>query len=385
MPQSRHRIRPVVQEITQVLRRRIIHRQYPAGVLLPSERTLAGELGVSRMTISRALEQLVDEGIVEQRVGAGSRVCPDAAQRLPPGVVAVLHHVHGQPTPQEMALILQGVLDTLAAGHFACETVPVADAAYSGPIERVVRVQDLPALHNRYGGFLFIEGFAPDAIHALHQKAVPLVVANMENELAVSATWVDHHRIARTAVEMLAALGHRRIGLVATVPGGHAFYGATIQGYQDGLARLGLPSDDHLISLCPTSSPLDAYVAANKLLARAKPRPTAVVAGRDLHAEGIYRAAQERNWVVGRDLSVIGFDDTSWPAATTLLTTFREPCYELGAEAARMLIGQMQQPGKAFVHREIPVPLILRRSAGPPADCAPGNPANAIRLQRLED
>lgn len=45
-----------------------------AGSALPSERGLADSLGLSRMTVRRAFEQLVAEGLVEQRQGSGTYV-----------------------------------------------------------------------------------------------------------------------------------------------------------------------------------------------------------------------------------------------------------------------------------------------------------------------
>ncbi|HZJ09403.1 MAG TPA: GntR family transcriptional regulator [Trueperaceae bacterium] len=46
----------------------------PAGSALPSERGLATSLGLSRMTVRRAFEQLVVDGLVEQRQGSGTYV-----------------------------------------------------------------------------------------------------------------------------------------------------------------------------------------------------------------------------------------------------------------------------------------------------------------------
>lgn len=48
--------------------------QLPAGSALPSERGLASSLQLSRMTVRRAFEELVDAGLVEQRQGSGTYV-----------------------------------------------------------------------------------------------------------------------------------------------------------------------------------------------------------------------------------------------------------------------------------------------------------------------
>lgn len=369
MRRREYESRPVVQKIAHTLRQRVIHGQYAAGSFLPSERALASELKVSRMSVSRALEQLAREGILEQLLGTGTRVLPDAAKRLPPGAVAVLHAVFATLTKSEPALILQGIVDALAVESFNYEIVPLAPEDYAGPLAKAVRAEQILQLPNRYGGLIFIEGFAQDCTLELQRRGVPLVVANLENNMDVSATWVDHKRIASTAMEMLAAMGHRRIGLVTTVPS-RAFYEKTIRGYRESLVRLGLPQDERLIGLCPTSGPLEAYLAAQSLL-KLDARPTAIVCGRDVHAEGVCRAASEAGLTVGRDLSVVGFDNISWLQDAPSLTTFEEPCYELGAVAARMLVERMRTAVCKVEKREISAPLILRRSVGPPAQMEP--------------
>ena len=84
------RLGPVARRVLETLRRRVMHGQYAPGALMPAERDLAAELGASRMSVSRALGRLAAEGIVEQRTGVGTRVLPGAAERLPPGRVAVV-------------------------------------------------------------------------------------------------------------------------------------------------------------------------------------------------------------------------------------------------------------------------------------------------------
>ena len=370
---------PVVQRLAHLLRQRVIHGQYPPGEFLPSERALAEELRVSRMSISRALEQLAREGVVKQHLGTGTRVLPDAGKRLPPGTIAILHRVfEGAPAP-EPELILQGIVDALARERFAYEMFPVLSGDYVGLVEKAVKVGEILSLRDRYGGWLFVETCAPEQTVALHRLHAPVVVANLESELEVSATWVDHKRIAGAAVQILAALGHRRIGLVAT-QANSAFYKKTIEGYRESMTRLNLPMDARWISLCASSNSLDAYAAARTLL-RVEPRPTAIVAGRDLHAEAVCRVASETGLEIGRDLSVIGFDNVTWRREPSVLTTFHEPCYELGAEAARMLIERMHKGSDEIEKREIAAPLILRRSAGPPAGVEPDSQSISVRLR----
>ena len=65
---------PAYLQLTSQLGRAIRERRLPPGSALPSERHLAEELDLSRMTVRRALEELAGTGLVERRHGSGTYV-----------------------------------------------------------------------------------------------------------------------------------------------------------------------------------------------------------------------------------------------------------------------------------------------------------------------
>jgi GntR family histidine utilization transcriptional repressor len=65
---------PLYQQIKQEIRKRIKHRQWQTGVRLPSENELVETLGVSRMTVHRALRELTQEGLLQRVHGLGTFV-----------------------------------------------------------------------------------------------------------------------------------------------------------------------------------------------------------------------------------------------------------------------------------------------------------------------
>src|SRR6266566_788540 len=71
---------PLHRQLYQQLRTAILAGQLGAATRLPSTRTLAGELGVSRTTALLAYEQLRDEGYLDGRIGAGTTVAPPPRQ-----------------------------------------------------------------------------------------------------------------------------------------------------------------------------------------------------------------------------------------------------------------------------------------------------------------
>jgi LacI family transcriptional regulator len=65
------------------------------------------------------------------------------------------------------------------------------------------------------------------------------------------------------------------------------------------------------------------------------------------------------------DVAVVGFDDSPIASLTSpTLTTVRQPIYRLGAEAARLLIDQLQDGPPEPQRERLPVEMVIRDSCG---------------------
>jgi LacI family transcriptional regulator len=107
---------------------------------------------------------------------------------------------------------------------------------------------------------------------------------------------------------------------------------------------------------------------ADALLARS-PRPTAIFAGNDETAAGVYRTAYLRGVKIPDDLTVIGFDDS--PLASRLcpsLTTMRQPIRDMGRMAAEKLVAKISglAESPAIAATTVLPHLVVRESSGPP-------------------
>jgi GntR family transcriptional regulator, N-acetylglucosamine utilization regulator len=65
---------PLYQQLHRALRQAIKDNRLAGDSALPPERDIAAELGVSRITVRKALDALVEEGLVRRRQGAGTFV-----------------------------------------------------------------------------------------------------------------------------------------------------------------------------------------------------------------------------------------------------------------------------------------------------------------------
>jgi GntR family transcriptional regulator len=73
---------PIYQQLADRLAVQLLDGSPPEGEALPSVRSLASQYLINPLTVSRALQALVDNGLVEARRGLGMYVQPGARSRL---------------------------------------------------------------------------------------------------------------------------------------------------------------------------------------------------------------------------------------------------------------------------------------------------------------
>ena len=73
---------PLYRQIYEAIRRAILNGEFEARMQLPATRILAKQLGVSRMTVINAYEQLFAEGYLEGKTGAGTFVASEIPEEL---------------------------------------------------------------------------------------------------------------------------------------------------------------------------------------------------------------------------------------------------------------------------------------------------------------
>jgi LacI family transcriptional regulator len=133
------------------------------------------------------------------------------------------------------------------------------------------------------------------------------------------------------------------------------------------MAEHGLARPKSLVAQCRSWSEDEGARALRELLGRGPPF-TAVIAGNDMLAVGCYDVLAERRLNCPGDLSVVGFNDMPFvDKLRPALTTVHIPHHDLGGEAARLLLGQIQQYRRQERTVLMPVTLSVRQSTGPPS------------------
>ncbi|WP_275560008.1 LacI family DNA-binding transcriptional regulator [Streptomyces sp. 5-6(2022)] len=180
--------------------------------------------------------------------------------------------------------------------------------------------------------------------------------------------WADVDGASGTdaAVEHLVALGHRRIAFLGW-PRGSGVGDDRAAGWQRAMRRHGLPTRGRRAE---SAGDVEAARIAVKPLLDAG--ATAVVAASDTLALGCYHALRERNAVPGRDVAVVGFDDS--PIAGILspsLSTVAQPLEAVGGECVRLLLARMANPAAPPERVLLEPSLVVRDSTPAPGSDAP--------------
>jgi DNA-binding LacI/PurR family transcriptional regulator len=189
------------------------------------------------------------------------------------------------------------------------------------------------------GVILVVSDLSRSQVARLRARNVPFVVVDPAGEPApdVPSVGATNWAGGLAATRHLLRLGHRRIGMIGGPPT-ILCSRARVDGYRAACDTAGVPPAPELIRWGDFHVE-GGYQQGRALLGLAEP-PTAIFAGSDIQAFGVYQAARDVGLEVPADLSVVGFDDLpmarwAWPP----LTTIRQPLTEMAATAARLVLG----------------------------------------------
>lgn len=328
-------------------------------------RDVARKAGVSISSVSRALSDHPHVSpALRQRVESAAQALgyqPDfLAQRLRRGDTASVGFLVGAISNPIMADIYTSSSNVLAAEGYAM----ILACSQNQP-ESDQRYLHFFAQRQVSGLILSTAADGPDSTgDLLHKMAIPTVMLDRTPQPApyISTVQSDHGSGIAMGVRHLWELGHRRIALIG---GADHFFPAVkrLEAFLETHQQLGHAVDPTLIHSVGMSRNV-GYQAIQRLFALDEP-PTAVIAGGNLILAGVLQALQDRQLTIGRDLALIGCDDTELTRLhTPPISVISRDLDLLGATAGRMLLSAMQQKGGETVL--LPTHLLIRDSSRHP-------------------
>jgi DNA-binding LacI/PurR family transcriptional regulator len=106
------------------------------------------------------------------------------------------------------------------------------------------------------------------------------------------------------------------------------------------------------------------YLGTKSLLAQDE-SVTAIVAGNDQTAHGVYKALRDRGLKIPNDISVVGCDDTVGDWLSPALSTTREFPEQIGKQLVELALNRISQPDQPPQRVTVPTEFIKRDSCRP--------------------
>lgn len=324
--------------------------------------------GVSKKTVSRVINRspLLNEDTrkrVQDVIGQLGYIPNPQARALALRRNFLIGLVHDNPNAQMVLSAQQGILEALRGTEFELVVRPV-DRGSPSMLDDVRHFLE----RQRLFGVVLLPPICENDTLAELCVSIGCRYVRMGSAMLDDPDHMvtsNDQEAVKAATAHLIELGHRRIGLVA---GPHGFRSAQERraGFEAALGEAGIAFPHSL--LAAGDYRFESGLGAAERLLDVMPRPTAILACNDEMAAGVVHVARQRGLDVPRDLSVVGFDDTSiashlWPP----LTTVRWPIASMARSAALKIIagqGGETAPPEPSLFRST---LIRRASVAAPA------------------
>lgn len=309
----------------------------------PNIRQVAQAAGVSLITASRAIS---GRGSVAEatrkRVMAVAERLKYRPNRLVSAVMGGRSRTVGVMVPIGswfQAQMIRGIHDTLSEHAY----LPIVHFHGDGP-GAVRDGEELAFVHrlieHRVDGLIFFpsdESVTQNYLKEVWERGLPLVAVDRRlTRTNADFSGTDDVAGGRMVAEYLISLGHRRIThitgerWVSTYFDRRRGFEEVLRGHADAMYR------------CVECSKSDCEAVARDML-QAPDRPTAIFAASDRMAVHVYAAAEAAGLKIGSDLTVVGFADLMEAhGLRPRLTTVRQDAFEIGANAARLLLDRLE-------------------------------------------
>lgn len=318
---------------------------------LPGERILAKELGFSYMTIRKAIENLVNEGLLYKVPTKGTYVAERSSTKAKTRTIGYF-------------------LDSRIAGGLSSPYYSMIFAA----LEKVAAINNYSLVYftdsndsnfqqtlNKLDGvivscFLRIEAQIQEI-----KKSVPVVaIDNSASDMAIPSVIIDNFNALVDCVDYLCANNHREIGFMTGLEDSDVGKNR-YEGYKSGLAKQGIEVKQELIfrgnyTFGSGVSGVDYFLTLEN-------KPTAIICANDSMALGAKSRLHQLGLDVPGDISIIGFDDIDVASQVVpALTTVAVPIDEIASCAYTMLMDLIDGKTLASSHVALATRLVVRDS-----------------------
>ncbi|MBV9182218.1 MAG: LacI family DNA-binding transcriptional regulator [Acidobacteria bacterium] len=319
---------------------------------------------VSTATVSRFVGSRggITSETRERIMAAASRLGFDLEKNRKSRIIVFLLSNRGLLHPFHSA-VLMGAQAYCAEHDYAMLFLPFHYSVNAAPGE--ISLPEILEQRRLVSGVIVAGTNSSSLLRLLSRKSIPwvalgnnLIVASDDELTGGGTVYFDDISGAHELTRYLQSLGHRRIAFIGNLS--LPWYARRHRGYERAMQEAGFESRVNERNFREGE---DMGYLAGKWMLQQSLAPTAIFAGDDSAARGVYTAARDRGMRIPEDLSVAGFNDT--PEARALhpaLTTVRVFTDEVGKQLAEAVLHGIFSPRVERPAIHLPTQLIRRES-----------------------
>ncbi len=284
---------------------------------LPSERTLAVQLNISRDTLRSALDQLEEKGHIVRYRNKGTFLKTNKELQITANKNLVLIFPSGFSSAPQLGSsgfyseIYFSIVNESSNRKFSLVTYILENLGKEEMFEKCKNM--------KIDGFILISYFESDFVETLKKLKKPIAIIDHKvKESATSSINVNSYKGSYDAVKYLNKLGHTKIAYI-----NHLRWKKLnlerAEGYFSGLKSCGIALNETYHQTCKPNSK-DSGLVMEALLKLPTP-PTAVLCFDEAFAIGAYRTCQTMNFSIPKDISLIAFGGFSSQRNNPIINT----------------------------------------------------------------
>ena len=293
---------------------------------LPGERALAAELGFSYMTVRKAVENLVTEGLLYKIPTKGTFIADQRGNKVKTRTIGYFldSRIAGGLSSPYYSMVFNAIEKQATRQGYSL--VYFSDTSASNLHAVLKKLDGVIA-----SSFLRVENLIQEI------KAIVPVVAidSSVSDKTIPSVIIDNFSAQIQSVDYLCSLGHQRIGFMTGLEDSDVGKNR-YEGYKSGLIKQGIKADPALVFR--GNYTFGSGVSGAQYFLSLEDRPTAIICANDSMALGAINKLHQEGLNVPRDISIVGFDDIDIARQITPpLSTVSVPVDEIASCAFNML------------------------------------------------
>lgn len=342
---------------------KITNSEYSVGDLLPTDNEVAALFNTSRPTVARAVARLVEEGLLGRRPGYGTFILDNT------------------DTPKTFGLLIPGLGDTEIFEPICAQIAALAAdnnfnliwGGGSGSADKDRR--DAEQLAQRFvdqkiDGVFFtpvelIEGAEKinrRVLKLLKQAGIAVVLLDTDiteppNTSKYDLISIDNIEAGYTVTRHLIDRGCKTIGFV-----NRSNVASTVKkrmlGARQAILQSDLPANAFsVLEISEQGEELAEELAKGNA-------PDGIVCYNDVTAGTLMRELIHRGVKIPSDIKITGIDDVRYATMLSVpLTTYHQPCRDIGSAAAATMLRRLKTPKMSPIHMALKGHLVERKSS----------------------